>query len=100
MAEQAKASKQDVEKVRDLFGLAHDLIAQAQFPGHVSAKVVDVMQFLAYQYNDFKARGEALAKVEVLSETPAIPVVASAPGIPGNSAQGGIATVLDAPANA
>lgn len=78
MAEQAKASKQDVEKVRDLFGLAHDLIAQAQFPGHVSAKVVDVMQFLAYQFNDFKQRGEVLAKVETVSEVPVIPVVTTA----------------------
>lgn len=56
------ASKADVEKVRDLFGLAHDLIAQAQFPGHVSPKVTDVMQFLAYQFNDFKQRAEALGK--------------------------------------
>lgn len=87
MAEQAKASKQDVEKVRDLFGLAHDLIAQAQFPGHVSAKVVDVMQFLAYQFNDFKQRGEALAKVETVSEVPAIPVVTTETVIPGESVQ-------------
>lgn len=85
MSEQVKASKADVEKVRDLFGLAHDLIAQAQFPGHVSSKVSDVMQFLAYQFNDFKQRGEALAKVEIVSETPAIPVVTS-PVIPDSSA--------------
>ena len=70
-----KASKADIEKVRDLFGLSHDLIAQATFPGHVAAKVQECLQFLAYQYNDFKVRGEALAKVEVVSETPAIPVV-------------------------
>lgn len=73
---QQNATKEDVEKVRDLFGLSHDLIAQAQFPGHVSAKVQEVMAFLAYQYNDFKVRGEALAKVTVQSESPAIPVVA------------------------
>lgn len=69
------ASKADVEKVRDLFGLAHDLIAQAQFPGHVSPKVMEVMQFLAYQYNDFKGRAEALAKAE---EKP-VEAVAEAP---------------------
>ena len=69
----AQASKADIEKVRDLFGLAHDLIAQAQFPGHVAAKVQETMQFLAFQYNDFKTRAEALAKA---AEAPAIPVEA------------------------
>lgn len=56
------AEKQDVEKVRDLFGLSHDLIAQAQFPGHVSPKVAEAMTFLAYQFNDFKQRAEVLSK--------------------------------------
>lgn len=79
------ATKQDIEKVRDLFGLAHDLIAQATFPGHVSNKVTDVMQFLAYQYSDFKSRAEALAKVTVESETPAIPVVAEESANPGDN---------------
>ncbi len=74
------ASKADVEKVRDLFGIAHDLIAQATFPGHVAGKVQEVMQFLAFQYNDFKVRAEALAKAEVKSvETAATEVVAEAP---------------------
>lgn len=73
---QQNATKADIEKVRDLFGLAHDLIAQAQFPGHVSGKVTDVMQFLAYQYNDFKTRGEALAVVTADPKGEAIPVVA------------------------
>lgn len=81
-----KASKSDIEKVRDLFGLAHDLIAQATFPGHVAGKVQETLQFLAYQFNDFKQRAEALAKVEVLSETPAIPVVAQVSGNPGELA--------------
>ena len=63
--QQVGASKADVEKVRDLFGLAHDLIAQAEFPGHVSPKVAEVMQFLAYQYNDFKGRAEVIAKAEL-----------------------------------
>jgi hypothetical protein len=56
------ATQSDVEKVRDLFGLAHDMIAQSSYPGHMSPKVVEVMQFLAYQYGDFKTRAEALAK--------------------------------------
>jgi hypothetical protein len=56
------ASVADIEKVRDLFGLAHDLIAQSSYPGHLSPKVVETMQFLAYQYGDFKTRAEALAK--------------------------------------
>lgn len=70
------ASKQDIEKVRDLFGLAHDLIAQAQFPGHVAGKVNEVMQFLAYQFNDFKQRAETLATVTADPKGEAIPVVA------------------------
>lgn len=74
------ASKEDIEKVRDLFGLSHDLIAQATFPGHVSGKVTEVMQFLAYQFNDFKQRAEALATVTADPKGEAIPVVAeSAP---------------------
>jgi hypothetical protein len=56
------ASVSDIEKVRDLFGMAHDMIAQSSYPGHLSPKVVEVMQFLAYQYGDFKTRAEALAK--------------------------------------
>ena len=55
----------DVEKVRDLFGMAHDMIAQSTYPGHLSPKVVEVMQFLAYQYGDFKMRAEAFAKAEL-----------------------------------
>lgn len=69
-----QASKQEIEGVRDLFGLAHDLIAQATYPGHVAPKVQEAMKFLAWQHNDFKARAEAMAKVTVESETPAIPV--------------------------
>lgn len=74
---QQNATKEDIEKVQQLFGLAHDLIAQAQFPGHVSAKVQEVMQFLAYQHNDFKQRAEALAKVTADPKGEAIPVVAA-----------------------
>lgn len=77
------ATKQDVEKVRDLFGLAHDLIAQATFPGHVAGKVQETLTFLAYQFNDFKQRGEALASAV---EAPAIPVEALPAGNPGTEA--------------
>lgn len=71
----ANASKEDIEKVRDLFGLAHDLIAQAQFPGHVAGKVQETLQFLAFQFNDFKQRAEALGKAaekptEAVAEAP------------------------------
>lgn len=70
MKDQKEASRQDVEKVRDLFGLSHDLLAQAQFPGHVASKVTDCLAFLAFQYNDFKLRGEKLAA----AETPVVPM--------------------------
>ena len=65
MSEQMKPLSADVEKVRDLFGMAHDMIAQSTYPGHLSVKVTEVMQFLAYQYNDFKSRAEAFAKAEL-----------------------------------
>ncbi len=78
-----QASKADIEKVRDLFGLSHDLIAQATFPGHVSPKVTEVMQFLSYQFNDFKQRAEALGKAV---EATAIPVEAQLSGNPGEVA--------------
>lgn len=57
--EQLKA----VEQVRDLFARAHDYIAQAQYPGHMGMKIAEVQNFLAFQHNDFKLRGENLAKV-------------------------------------
>jgi len=52
----------DIEAVRDLFARAHDYIAQAQHPGHMGGKVAEVMNFLAFQYNDFKVRAENLTK--------------------------------------
>jgi hypothetical protein len=69
-----EASRQDVEKVRDLFGLSHDLIAQATFPGHVASKVTECLQFLAFQYNDFKLRAEKLAPVEAPAAVEAVVV--------------------------
>jgi hypothetical protein len=56
------AGLKDVEAVRDLFARAHDYISQASHPGHLSMKIAEVLNFLAFQYNDFKVRGENLAK--------------------------------------
>lgn len=58
-----QANLKDIEAVRDLFARAHDYIAQANHPGHLGMKVAEVLNFLAFQYNDFKLRGENLAKV-------------------------------------
>lgn len=57
------ASLKDVEAVRDLFARAHDYIAQASHPGHLGMKVAEVLNFLAFQYNDFKTRAEKLTAV-------------------------------------
>jgi len=57
------AQLKDIEAIRDLFARAHDYIAQASHPGHLGMKVAEVLNFLAFQYNDFKVRGENLAKV-------------------------------------
>jgi hypothetical protein len=57
-----KQTLQNIEQVRDLFARAHDYIAQASHPGHLGAKVAEVLNFLAFHYNDFKLRGEQLAK--------------------------------------
>lgn len=78
------ATKEEINKVRDLFGLAHDLIAQAEFPGHVASKVDEALKFLAWQFNDFKQRGEALEKAEK-AEAPAISAEAAKAGNPGEN---------------
>ena len=57
-----QAALKDVEAIRDLFARAHDYIAQASHPGHLGMKVAEVLNFLAFQYNDFKLRAEKLAK--------------------------------------
>jgi hypothetical protein len=57
-----QASLKDIEAVRDLFARAHDYIAQASHPGHMGMKVAEVLNFLGFQYNDFKLRAENLAK--------------------------------------
>src|SRR5258708_40197754 len=59
---QPAASLKDIEAVRDLFARAHDYIAQANHPGHLGGKVAEVLNFLAFQYKDFKVRGENVAK--------------------------------------
>lgn len=61
-ADMKKRQLQDVEMVRDLFARAHDYIAQATYPGHMGMKVAEVINFLAFQHNDFKQRGETLKK--------------------------------------
>jgi hypothetical protein len=57
-----KQNMQNIEQVRDLFARAHDYIAQASHPGHLGAKVAEVLNFLAFHYSDFKSRAEGLAK--------------------------------------
>jgi hypothetical protein len=57
-----KQNLSNIEAVRDLFAAAHDMIAQAQHPGHLGAKVTEVMNFLKFHYSDFKSRAEGLAK--------------------------------------
>jgi hypothetical protein len=60
--QRTKAMEQkDIEAIRDLFARAHDYIAQASHPGHLGMKVAEVLNFLAFQYNDFKTRAEKLA---------------------------------------
>lgn len=55
-------SLKDMEAIRDLFARAHDYIAQANHPGHLGMKVAEVLNFLGFQYQDFKTRAETLAK--------------------------------------
>jgi len=61
-ADPRKRQLQDVEAIRDLFARAHDYIAQATYPGHMGMKVAEVLNFLAFQHQDFKQRGESLKK--------------------------------------
>lgn len=61
-ADVRKRQLQDVEAVRDLFARAHDYIAQANHPGHLGMKVAEVLNFLSFQYSDFKTRAENLKK--------------------------------------
>lgn len=80
----------DLEAVRELFAKSHDFIAQASYPGNRCKDIAEVLNFLAFQYNDFKLRCEALSKqiqstvdVEaakgavdaVLADAPVVPVI-------------------------
>jgi hypothetical protein len=65
-----QAQLKDIEAIRDLFARAHDYIAQANHPGHLGMKVAEVLNFLGFQYNDFKVRAEKFAKeIELEAET-------------------------------
>jgi hypothetical protein len=65
-----QAALKDVEAIRDLFARAHDYIAQASHPGHLGMKVAEVLNFLSFQYNDFKVRAEKLAAdIKIEAET-------------------------------
>jgi hypothetical protein len=61
-----QASKEEqlkaIEQVRDLFARAHDYVAQAQYPGHMSMKIAEVLNFLLFQHGDFKQRSENITK--------------------------------------
>jgi hypothetical protein len=60
-----KQNLENMENVRDLFARAHDYIAQASHPGHLAPKLAEVMNFLAFHYQDFKGRCEReAAKIE------------------------------------
>ena len=74
MSDIQAASKEDqlksIEQIRDLFARAHDYIAQASHPGHLGMKIAEVLNFLQFQYGDFKQRGETLAKdIELEAKT-------------------------------
>lgn len=58
-----KQNLQNIEQVRDLFASAHDMIAQANHPGHMGMRVAEVLNFLKFHFQDFKQRAEGLAKV-------------------------------------
>lgn len=60
----------NIEAVRDLFARAHDYLAQANHPGHLGMKVAEVLNFLAFQHADFKARAKAVED-QIANETKA-----------------------------
>ena len=65
-----EAQLKDIEAVRDLFARAHDYIAQANHPGHMGMKVAEVLNFLSFQYGDFKVRAEKLlSQIKTEAET-------------------------------
>lgn len=60
-------TREELTRVKDLFGLSHDLLAQATFPGHHSLKVAEAMQFLMYH---FKAMEDAIKRIPEAAPTP------------------------------
>lgn len=63
-----KNEKEVLENIKNLFGLAHDLIASATHPGHLSPKVAEALNFLKFQFDDFERRLKAM-------EAPSVDVV-------------------------
>jgi len=62
---QPSTTKQQLEvatQVRDLFALAHDLIAKASHPGMMGAQVAQVLQFLKFHWQDFEGRVQNFTK--------------------------------------
>lgn len=58
----AAAELNTLKEIKDLFASSHDLIAQAQYPGHAFEKIGRVLAFLKFQYNDFCGRVERAEK--------------------------------------
>ena len=58
----SRAELDTLKGIKDLFASAHDLIAQAQYPGHAYQKIGSVLAFLKFQYNDFVGRVEKAEK--------------------------------------
>jgi hypothetical protein len=54
--------KENIDSVKELFAKAHDLIANASHPGHMGMDVAKVLNFLKFHFDDFRIRGEKLAK--------------------------------------
>ena len=54
----SQAELETLKEIKDLFASAHDLIAQAQYPGHAYQKIGSTLAFLKFQYNDFVTRVE------------------------------------------
>lgn len=74
-----KQMLENTEAVRDLFARAHDYIAQAQYPGHMGVKIAEVLNFLAFQHDDFKRRAENMKKQqENVVDVPAAQAVVEA----------------------
>lgn len=70
-----------VEEARDGFGLSHDLLIQAQFPGHVAKKVANAVDFLEANYkyyNDELTVRQAQAALKDKEEKEKVAMAAAA----------------------